>query len=177
MDGRLPRDDGTTGGVDGAPGSGPPTTEQVLLAHACRVLAARGLAEDVLGHVSLRTAGGLLVRGRGPAEEGLLLTQPADVREVGPDALPGHREDDGWAVPNELPIHTEVLRARPDVDRNARRGMQHAAVLHVGALADDNRGVVGPEDRVEPDRRARLDMDVADQRGGGGNERAWVDRR
>ena len=24
--------------------------------------------------------------------------------------------DDGYAVPNELPLHTEVLRARPDVE-------------------------------------------------------------
>ena len=40
----------------------------------------------------------------------------------------------------DLPaVHNATVRdrrARPDIDRNARRGVQHAAVLHVGALAD-----------------------------------------
>ena len=88
---------------------------RLLVAHACRILGARGLAEDVLGHVSLRTGPDrLLVRCRGPQEEGLLFTRPDDVREVD---LDGHGAELGeWAVPNELPIHAEVLRARPDVD-------------------------------------------------------------
>ncbi len=118
MNGRLPRSVGSAASPEGEPG--PDRTlasRQVLLANACRVLAARGLAEDVLGHVSLRTAdGGLLVRGRGRDEAGLLFTAAADVREVSLATLPGHADPDGWTVPNELPIHTEVLRARPDVD-------------------------------------------------------------
>jgi ribulose-5-phosphate 4-epimerase/fuculose-1-phosphate aldolase len=86
----------------------------LLIAHACRILGARGLAEDVLGHVSLRTgADRLLVRCRGPQEEGLLFTRTADVHEVDFD---GNGDLGGWAVPNELPIHVEVLRTRPDVD-------------------------------------------------------------
>ncbi|HEX4832738.1 MAG TPA: class II aldolase/adducin family protein [Trebonia sp.] len=90
-----------------------------LIALACRVLAYRGLAEDILGHVSLRDGDGLYVRSRGPDERGLLFTGPGDVHRTGLDddaALPG-----GYAVPNELPIHREVLRARPDVQ----------AVVHV----------------------------------------------
>jgi ribulose-5-phosphate 4-epimerase/fuculose-1-phosphate aldolase len=69
----------------------------------------------VLGHISVRTGPDrLLVRCRGPQEEGLLFTRPEDVREVD---LDGRGADLGeWAVPNELPIHVEVLRARPDVD-------------------------------------------------------------
>ena len=88
---------------------------RLLIAHACRILSTRGLAEDVLGHVSLRTGPDrMLVRCRGPQEEGLLFTRPDDVREVD---LDGHGPELGeWAVPNELPIHAEVLRARPDVD-------------------------------------------------------------
>jgi ribulose-5-phosphate 4-epimerase/fuculose-1-phosphate aldolase len=107
---------------------------RVLVANACRVLGARGLAEDVLGHISLRTGPDrMLVRCRGPQEEGLFLTQPADVREVDLDGhwvggevsagdfgLAGSDGTGGggaaWAVPNELPIHAEILRARPDVD-------------------------------------------------------------
>src|SRR3712207_3041851 len=58
----------------------------------------------------------MLVRCRGPHEEGLFLTQPADVREVDLDGSPVDGDLEGWAVPNELPIHAEILRARPDVD-------------------------------------------------------------
>ena len=84
------------------------------VAQACRVLALAGLAEDILGHVSVRLAPGrLLVRCRSPHEEGLLFTTPDDVREVD---LDGGGDLRSWAAPNELPIHTEVLRARPDVD-------------------------------------------------------------
>lgn len=84
------------------------------VATACRILAHRGLAEDVLGHISARTGPGrMLVRCRGPREAGLLFTSPQDVREVD---LDGDGDLDEWAVPHELPIHTEVLRARPDVD-------------------------------------------------------------
>jgi ribulose-5-phosphate 4-epimerase/fuculose-1-phosphate aldolase len=85
------------------------------VAQACRILALQGLAEDVLGHVSVRTGpAGLLIRCRGPAERGLLFTTPADVHPVpldgSPAVLPG-----GYAVPSELPIHTELLRRRPEV--------------------------------------------------------------
>jgi ribulose-5-phosphate 4-epimerase/fuculose-1-phosphate aldolase len=97
-----------------APDSG---GRRLLVANACRVLGARGLAEDVLGHISLRTGPDrMLVRCRGPQEEGLFLTRPDDVREVALDGSPVDGDLQGWAVPNELPIHAEILRARPDVD-------------------------------------------------------------
>jgi ribulose-5-phosphate 4-epimerase/fuculose-1-phosphate aldolase len=88
---------------------------QRTVALACRILANAGLAEDILGHVSVRTGPDrMLVRCRGRCEQGLLFTVDEDVRPVDLDG----RSDalDGWAVPNELPIHAELLRARPDVD-------------------------------------------------------------
>lgn len=85
------------------------------VALACRILAARGLSEDILGHVSARVdADHLLVRCRGPEERGLLFTTPDDIRLVDLRA-PGD-VGDGYAAPNELPIHVEVLAARPDVN-------------------------------------------------------------
>jgi ribulose-5-phosphate 4-epimerase/fuculose-1-phosphate aldolase len=85
------------------------------VALACRILAHAGLAEDILGHVSVRVGRDrMLVRCRGPEEEGLLFTLEQDVHLVDFDG-----DGDlaaGWAVPNELPIHGELLRARPDVD-------------------------------------------------------------
>ncbi|HLU56116.1 MAG TPA: class II aldolase/adducin family protein [Pseudonocardia sp.] len=93
------------------------------IAQACRVLAARGLADGILGHISLRVDGRrLLVRCRGPEERGLAFTTDADIRLVdldGEEGAPGEL-DGGYTPPNELPLHTEVLRSRPDV----------AAVVH-----------------------------------------------
>ena len=83
------------------------------VATACRVLAATGLVEHVLGHISLRVAPAeLLLRCRGPEESGLAYTTAADIRRVPMDGTP---DLGGWSVPNELPIHVEVMRARPDV--------------------------------------------------------------
>ena len=97
------------------------------LADGCRVLAARGLAEGYLGHISLRIdEQRLLIRCRGPEECGLAWTTPADIHLVTLDGEPGARgELDGWTPPNELPLHTEVLRSRPDV----------AAVVHAHPAA------------------------------------------
>ena len=90
------------------------------LAEACRILAHAGLAEDILGHVSARAPQGdsVLVRSRSPQERGLLFTTPGDIHEIADhaDALP-----DGYRRPNEFPIHSRVLRARPDA----------TAVVHV----------------------------------------------
>lgn len=96
--------------------------ERQLIAEACRVLAERGLADGILGHISLRVDDDrILVRCRGPRERGLGWTTPEDIRLVtldGEAAAGG--ELDEHSVPNELPLHTAVLRTRPDV----------AAVVH-----------------------------------------------
>jgi ribulose-5-phosphate 4-epimerase/fuculose-1-phosphate aldolase len=92
---------------------------RALISDGCRVLAARGLADGILGHISHRVGDDrLLVRCRGPRERGLLHTTPADIRLVDLDGNPGGpgELDGGWTPPNELPLHTEVLRRRPDVD-------------------------------------------------------------
>ncbi|MEU6700893.1 class II aldolase/adducin family protein [Pseudonocardia sp. NPDC046786] len=92
--------------------------QRELIAEACRVIAGRGLADGILGHISLRIDENLLlVRCRGPRERGLGYTVPEDIRLVdldGNEGAPG--ELAGWAPPNELPLHTEVLRRRPDVE-------------------------------------------------------------
>jgi 3,4-dihydroxyphthalate decarboxylase len=107
--------------------SAPPSAElaplRELVAAGCRVLAGRGLADGILGHISLRVdERRLLVRCRGPHERGLAFTTAADVRLVDLDGRAGAPDelDGGYAPPNELPLHTEVLRSRSDV----------AAVVH-----------------------------------------------
>jgi len=88
------------------------------IAVACRVMARSGLVEDILGHISVRIGGDrLLMRCRGAQESGLRFTRPGDIRLV--DAATGQVIDDPggtYAPPNELPIHTATLAARPDVD-------------------------------------------------------------
>jgi ribulose-5-phosphate 4-epimerase/fuculose-1-phosphate aldolase len=88
------------------------------VAAACRVIASRDLAPGILGHISLRVDDRrLLVRCRGPRERGLAWTESSDIRLVDLDGRPGApgELDGGYTPPNELPLHTEVLRARPEV--------------------------------------------------------------
>lgn len=94
-----------------------PLREDIAL--ACRVIAARDLAPGFLGHISLRIdQRTLLVRCRGPQERGLAWTTPLDIRLVNMEGEPGApgELDGGYTPPNELPLHTEVLRARPELD-------------------------------------------------------------
>lgn len=88
------------------------------ISDGCRVMAARGLADGILGHISLRIdERTLLIRCRGANERGLAFTEPSDIRLVTFDGEPGAvGELDGYTVPFELPLHAGVLRARPDVD-------------------------------------------------------------
>jgi ribulose-5-phosphate 4-epimerase/fuculose-1-phosphate aldolase len=83
------------------------------VAAACRVLAAEGLVSDVLGHVSVRvTDDRMLIRARSPTDPGLLLSRPEDVVLADFDGNPAEEIGDRQ-LPQELPIHGEVLRGRP----------------------------------------------------------------
>ncbi|HKN96255.1 MAG TPA: class II aldolase/adducin family protein [Pseudonocardiaceae bacterium] len=111
------------------------------IAQACRILAVEGLVDGILGHVSVRVDDDhMLIRCRGPREHGLLFTEPADVRLVD---LDGHGAEltDGYAVPNELPIHGETLRALPGV--NAVVHAHPPAVLACGIAELPLRPVFG----------------------------------
>jgi ribulose-5-phosphate 4-epimerase/fuculose-1-phosphate aldolase len=103
-------------------GSQPPVVheeQRQAIAMACRVLAGRGLADGILGHISVRTGENeLLVRCRGPQERGLAHTEANDIRLVDLDGNPAAEGelDSGYTVPNELPLHTELLRRCPDIN-------------------------------------------------------------
>ncbi|MGH9055637.1 MAG: class II aldolase/adducin family protein, partial [Acidimicrobiales bacterium] len=96
--------------MSGSAIGGPYWPERADVARACRVLALQGLVHDILGHVSLRVGEDrVLVRARGPGDHGLLLTRADDVVLVDLDGRPA--EDIGdHSLPQELPIHTAVLR-------------------------------------------------------------------
>ncbi|OBH66683.1 3,4-dihydroxyphthalate decarboxylase [Mycobacterium intracellulare] len=97
--------------------------QRTLVAQGCRVAAARGLVDGILGHLSQRVDDErLLVRCRSDADDGVAFTRPSDIRLVrfdGTAGAPG--ELDGYRVPNELPIHVETMLADP----------RHTAVAHL----------------------------------------------
>lgn len=92
------------------------TSLRQKVALSCRILAMTGLVKETTGHVSARIPGTreMFVRGRGPAETGLLFTSEEDVLQVdfdGNGVPPGR----GLKTPNELPIHGEIYKAREEV--------------------------------------------------------------
>jgi len=112
-------------------------------ARACRVMALTGLVDDVLGHVSIRVdEGKLLVRCRSPTERGLLFTDPQDMRLVDLDGAPD--PGDGYRPPNELPIHTELLRRFPQAGAVAHA--HPPAVVAAGLAGLSLRPIVGAFD-------------------------------
>lgn len=117
------------------------------VASACRVIAARQLAPGFLGHISLRVDDDrLLVRCRGPRERGLAWTEAEDIRLVDMEGNAGAlgELDGGYTPPNELPLHTEVLRAYPAV-----QAVLHAhppAVVGADLAGIEIRPIVGAYD-------------------------------
>jgi ribulose-5-phosphate 4-epimerase/fuculose-1-phosphate aldolase len=97
--------------------------QRMLVAQGCRVAAARGLIDGILGHLSLRVDDErLLIRCRSDTDTGVAFTRPDDIRLVTFDGTAGASgELDGYRVPHELPIHVETLLA------DAR----HRAVAHL----------------------------------------------
>ncbi|MFL5863003.1 MAG: class II aldolase/adducin family protein [Solirubrobacteraceae bacterium] len=117
------------------------TDPRATVARACRILAMEGLVEGVLGHVSVRAGENrMFIRCRGRDEHGLMFTAEQDVRQTDLDgAFIGAAE--GYAVPNELPIHGELLRARPEV--NAVVHAHPPTVLLCGVAGLELRPVFG----------------------------------
>jgi len=114
--------------------------QRILVANGCRVLAHRGLVDDILGHISLRIDDDrVLVRCRGPRERGLAFTEPGDIHEVGVNG--DHDLPEGYSVPNELPLHLAALANDPD-----SRAVVHAhppAVVALSLTGEAPRPIVG----------------------------------
>jgi ribulose-5-phosphate 4-epimerase/fuculose-1-phosphate aldolase len=109
------------------------TDLRTTVATACRILAQQGLAADVLGHVSVRLdADRILLRCRGPQDRGLLFTVAEDIREVD---LDGRGDLGGYAVPNEFHIHTELFRARPDVQAVVHAHPRHVMIADLAGVS------------------------------------------
>jgi L-fuculose-phosphate aldolase len=92
----------------------PALTPSQGVALVCRVLGGLGLTREPAGHVSVRLDGGrVAIKSRGEGEAGLRYTTESDIVTVDFD---GNVVDgSGLRPPQELPIHLQILRARPDV--------------------------------------------------------------
>ncbi len=93
------------------------------IAKACRVLGTLDLTNGSRGHISARIPGTerILIRARGPAEDGVRYTSDEQVIEVDLDGRAAGSVPAGLKPPAEVFIHTELYRARSDVN----------AVLHL----------------------------------------------
>jgi L-fuculose-phosphate aldolase len=93
------------------------------IARACRVLGKMELTRALRGHISARIPGTdrIFVRARGRAESGVRYTSEAEIVEIGLDGKPVAGMLQGLRTPSEVYIHTEIYRARPEVN----------AVLHL----------------------------------------------
>lgn len=86
------------------------------VALSCRVLAMLGLVKEGNGHVSARIPGTdqMLIRGRGPGETGLLFTTDDDIIRTDLDGKIVDSGLEGVGTPQELAIHGELLKSRPE---------------------------------------------------------------
>lgn len=86
------------------------------VAVSMRILAIQGCVRHIIGHVSARIPGTneMFIRCRGGNERGLLYTDIQQVRRLDFDGR-GADLGDSYMAPNELPIHGEIYKARPEV--------------------------------------------------------------
>lgn len=88
------------------------------IAKACRVLGKLEMTRALRGHISARIPGTnrIFIRARGPAESGVRYTTEDEVIEIGLDGKPVATVPPGLKAPSEVHIHTEIYRARPEVN-------------------------------------------------------------
>jgi ribulose-5-phosphate 4-epimerase/fuculose-1-phosphate aldolase len=87
------------------------------VAKSCRIIGRLGLTREPNGHVSARIPGTehVLMKARGRMEAPLSYTTPDDLCIVDMDGKIVEAPE-GMAVPQEVYIHTELYRARPDLN-------------------------------------------------------------
>jgi ribulose-5-phosphate 4-epimerase/fuculose-1-phosphate aldolase len=83
---------------------------------ACHILAANNCVREITGHVSARIPGTdeILLRCRRPNDPGVEFTILEDIRRLKLDAA-GWQVIDGYELPGEFSIHSEIYKARPEV--------------------------------------------------------------
>ncbi len=90
---------------------------RTLVSQSCRIIGKENMTREPAGHVSARIPGTdrIVIKGRGPGEAALRYTMPDDLMIANMDGKKVEGRDD-LTSPNEVFIHTELYRARPDVN-------------------------------------------------------------
>ena len=89
-----------------------------MVATSCRIIAQHRLAKGSTGHVSVRIPGSddIWVRGRPNVDKGLRFAEPSSIIRVSTkDGMPVGQTR-GVSRVSEVYIHTEIMKARPDVN-------------------------------------------------------------
>jgi ribulose-5-phosphate 4-epimerase/fuculose-1-phosphate aldolase len=89
-----------------------------MVAMSCRMIAQHRLSKGSTGHVSVRIPGtnDIWVRGRPNVDKGLRFAEPSSVIRVNIDTGMPVGQTRGVSRVSEIYIHTELMKARPDVN-------------------------------------------------------------
>jgi len=115
------------------------------LLDCCHILAKTGCVREITGNVSARIPGTneMLLRCRRPNDPGVEFTILDDIRRLNIEGR-GWEVIDGYELPGEFAIHSEIYKARPEV-RAVVHGHPRASLL-CGIVALRFRPVVGAYD-------------------------------
>jgi len=104
-----------------------------LIAESCRTLGEMEITKAALGHVSLRLEepDRMLIKGKGPAENGLRFTEPNDIIVVDFQANKVEGPED-LQPPSESFIHIWQFKTRPDVQSVIHMHPENVIQLTIG---------------------------------------------
>ncbi len=121
------------------------------LARACRVLELEGHGDRVVGHMALRDPEG---RGLWMKRAGIALGEVVDRRDFVLLDFDGHQLAGDGKPHGEWPIHSELMRLRPDIDATAHTHPFYASIY---SAAEEPLATIVPRATTQPLRTPRFE--------------------
>ena len=121
------------------------------LARACRVLELEGQGDRVVGHMALRDPD---ERGMWMKRAGVALGEIFDARDFVLLDFDGRKLDGDGASHGEWPIHSEILRLRPEINATAHTHPFYASVY---SASEEPLMTVVPRSTTQPVRPPRFE--------------------
>ena len=120
------------------------------LARACRVLELEGHGDRVVGHMAWRDPDG---RGMWMKRAGVALGEIYDARDFVLLDFDGHQLDGAGQRHGEWPIHSEILRLRPEINATAHTHPFYASIY---SACEEPLATVVPRSTTQPVRPPRF---------------------